>query len=406
MKPAHVPDELVSDYRMADASRTIQDQVDDLAKRRATCPVQFSLNPSGMPGGYGREGFWLFTTYDDVASIFHQPDLFWNGIIDPDDDPGPLGESIPLGIDGERHRNWRRVLNPMLSPAFAKALEPAVRQLSNELIDKFIDRGTCDFISEFARPLPGTLFLRMMGWPVEDAEMFHGWINTILENAGDPSSLHKMIEAHEQQTAYMLGIITDRRANPRDDFTTLLVNATIDDVAVSDEDLLSLFGLLLIAGLDTVQSVLGQSIVYMAEHPEFRKEMMEEPEVLPTAVEELLRWSAPAQPIRVAAFPAEIDGAKIERGDLLHCPAMAANRDPKYFPDPDTPRLDRVDPKPHLTFGIGPHRCLGSHIARVELKAAFEEWHRRIPEYRVAPDGIGSWRLGGVWGLERVDLEF
>jgi cytochrome P450 len=248
----------------------------------------------------------------------------------------------------------------------------------------------------------------MMGWPVEDAEMFHGWVNTMLENAGDEANLDRMIEARDQLTTYMLGIIADRRPNPRDDFTTLLVNATIDGVAVSDADLLSLFRLLLVAGLDTVQSVLGQSIMYMAEHPDFRKEMMEDPdpEVLPTAVEELLRWSAPAQPVRVAAVDAEIGGVKIERGELVHCPVMAANRDPKYFPDPDTPRLDREDPKPHMTFGIGPHRCLGSHIARVELKAAFQEWHRRIPEYRLAPDGIGSWRLGGVWGLERLDLEF
>jgi cytochrome P450 len=406
-KPAHVPDQFMMDYDILTPGRSAQEHLDGLARRRASCPVTYSMTPLGIAGPLDADdrGFWLFTTYDDIASVYHQPDLFWNGRIHPDGDIGPFGDSIPLGLDGELHRSWRRLLNPLLSPGFAKALEPSVRQLSNELIDKFIDRGSCEFISEFARPLPGTLFLRMMGWPVEDAEMFQGWVNTVVENTGDTASFERILDAHHQRQAYMLNMIKDRRAHPTDDFTTVLINSTLDGRTISDEELLSLFGLLLIAGLDTVQSVLGQSIVHLAQNPPFRTQMLE-PQELPAAIEELLRWAAPAQPERTAATSAEVGGVRVERGDRLYCPIQAANRDPKYFPEPDTPRLDRDNPKAHMTFGIGPHRCLGSHIARVELKAAFEEWHRRIPEYHLAPNGIGPWRVGRLWGLDHVNLEF
>jgi cytochrome P450 len=377
----------------------VDEHLHEVAARRMECPMSYSDE-------YG--GYWVVSTYDAIADVLRRRQGFSSypvGLESEGQDESTGGKKlIPIELDGEAHQRYRTLLNPLFTPATAQQLEPSMRALANQLIDKFIDRGECDVVSEFARLLPGTLFLRMMGWPVEDSEMFYGWVEASMHASPEESATLR-VQVAQERNRYMAALIDQRRRQPEDDLTTVLAHAEIDGTPISDEDLLLLFRLLMAAGLDTVQSVLSQSFVFLAQHPEFRAQMME-PAVLPTAVEELLRWASPAVPTRTATEPVEIGGIDLETGERVHCPLGAANRDPTYYADPDTPRLDRENPKPHLTFGLGPHRCLGSHIARLELKIAFEEWHQRIPDYRIGTRGIGEWHLGGVWGVDSVHLEF
>jgi cytochrome P450 len=378
---------------------SVDEHLEEVAGRRRECPMSYS-NEFG--------GYWLVSTYDAIADVLRRRQTFSSYPVGLDAavqyDVTGEKKLIPIELDGEAHQRYRALLNPLFTPATAQQFEPSIRVLANQLMDKFIDRGECEVVGEFARLLPGTLFLRMMGWPVEDADIFYGWVQASMHSSPE-ESVALRAQVGEEQDNYMAALIDKRRRQPEDDLTTVLVNAEIDGKPISDEDLLLLFHLLMAAGLDTVQSVLGQSFVFLAQHPEFREQMLD-PAVLPTAVEELLRWASPAVPTRTALEPVEIGGVGLEEGDRVHCPLGAANRDPMYYPDPDTPRLDRENPKPHLTFGLGPHRCLGSHLARLEVRVAFEEWHQRIPDYRIGSRGIGDWHLGGVWGVDSVHLEF
>jgi cytochrome P450 len=406
-RPAHVPEELVRDYNL-DRRISVEEHLRGVAVLRSDCPVSYSEHPGalGLVSRSGDEGTWVVTTYDDIAEILRGWNIFSSA--QDGDAIGPFSRLIPINLDGAEHREYRHLLNPLFSPPMAAGLEPSMRQLANQLIDKFIDQGGCEFVSEFARPLPGTLFLRMMGWPVEDADVFYGWVDVLLSgvpNVTPEDSLVLRKKAAEEQTAYIAAMIEARRREPTDDLTTALINSTVDGHLISDQDLYGMFFLLMLGGLDTVQSVLGQSFAYLAEHPDFRDQMMS-PDLLPTAVEELLRWTSPAMAARKATEQTKIGGIEIRADEKIYCPMGAANRDPKYYSDPDTPRLDRHSPKPHLSFGLGPHRCLGSHIARAELKVAFEEWHRRIPEYRISSGGLGNWHLGVVWGVDALRLEF
>jgi cytochrome P450 len=382
-----------------DGRISVDEHLHEVAARRRECPMSHSDE-------YG--GYWVASTYDAIADVLRRRTTFSSYPVglDAEGQYEVIGAKklIPIELDGEAHQRYRALLNPLFTPATAQQLEQSMRLLANQLIDTFVDRGECEVVNEFARLLPGTLFLRMMGWPVEDADIFYGWVQASMHSSPEERVALRRQVAKEQD-GYMAALIDKRRRDPEDDLTTVLAHAEIDGKPISDEELLSLFHLLMAAGLDTVQSVLAQSFVFLARQPEFREQMLD-PAVLPTAVEELLRWASPATPTRTALEPAEIGGIDLVAGERVHCPLGAANRDPMYYPDPDTPRLDRESPKPHLTFGLGPHRCLGSHIARLEVKVAFEEWHRRIPNYRIGSRGIGDWHLGGVWGVDSVHLEF
>jgi cytochrome P450 len=214
------------------------------------------------------------------------------------------------------------------------------------------------------------------------------------------------MEASEKSRAYIQRMVDDRRANPRDDITTAIVQYEIDGAPISDADLSDLFVLLMMAGLDTVQSVLSQSMAYLAKHQDRWDEMFADEDALDPALEELLRWTSPAVPTRnVDEDLVEAGGLMLPRGERIHCPLAAANRDPKYYPDPDEVLFDR-DPKPHLTFSAGAHRCLGAHLARLELKVAFQELRKRMPSFSLEPGCEPKEHLALTWGIDDVRLVF
>jgi cytochrome P450 len=323
-------------------------------------------------------------------------------------DLGNLRPLIPLQIDPPEHAKYRRILDPLFTPREMARREPFVTELVNEMIDGFADRGECDFHAEFAVPLPCTVFLQLLGLPLEDLATFLVWKDGIIR----PEGAHGYDE-HGKAAApvarqiyeYFERAIDDHLANPRDDLLSAMIAAKIGGQPLSREELLDICFLFLIAGLDTVTDSLDCFFVYLARHPEHRRQLVEEPDILPSAIEELLRWETPVPGVaRVAIQDVEVAGCPISKGERVSPLLGAANTDPAEFVDPEIVDFRR-NPNRHRAFGGGPHRCLGSHLARMELRVALREFHRRIPDYAIKP-GVELEYTRGLRSVEALPLAF
>jgi cytochrome P450 len=323
-------------------------------------------------------------------------------------DLGNLRPLIPLQIDPPEHAKYRRILDPLFTPREMARREPRVTKLVNEMIDRFADRGECDFHAEFAVPLPCTVFLQLLGLPLADLEKFLVWKDGVIRPEGAQG-----YESHGEAAApaalqiyeYFERAIDDHIANPRDDVLSAMIAADVEGQPLSREELLDICFLFLIAGLDTVTDSLDCFFVYLARHPEHRRQLVEQPDVLPSAIEELLRWETPVPGIaRVAMQDVEVSGCPISKGERVSPLLGAANTDPAEFPDPELVDFER-NPNRHRAFGGGPHRCLGSHLARMELRVALREFHRRIPDYEIPP-GTELTYTRGLRSVEMLPLTF
>lgn len=306
-------------------------------------------------------------------------------------DLGNVRPLIPLQIDPPEHAKYRRILDPLFTPREMARREPGVAELVNEMIDSFADRGECDFHTEFAVPLPCTVFLQLLGLPLDDLDRFLVWKDGVIRPAGDSgvARRHESSAGVAQQIyEYFDRAIDDHIASPRDDVLSAMIATNFKDDAgqpLSRDELLDICFLFLIAGLDTVTDSLDCFFVYLARHPDHRHQLVEQPDVLPSAVEELLRWETPVPGVaRVAVQDVEVGGCPINKGERVSPLLGAANTDPAEFPDPELVDFTR-NPNRHRAFGGGPHRCLGSHLARMELRVALREFHRRIPDYEIRP---------------------
>lgn len=305
-------------------------------------------------------------------------------------DLGNIRPLIPLQVDPPHHAKYRRILDPLFTPREMARREPRVTELVNEIIDRFADRGECDFHAEFAVPLPCTVFLQLLGLPLEDLDRFLEWKDGVIRPAGatDWDDRHDASAPVAQEIYdYFDRAIDVHIASPRDDVLSAMIAANVESEGrpLSREELLDICFLFLIAGLDTVTDSLDCFFVYLARHPEHRHQLVEQSDILPHAVEELLRWETPVPGVaRVAMQDIELGGCPINKGDRVSPLLGAANTDPAEFPDPELVDFER-SPNRHRAFGGGPHRCLGSHLARMELRVALREFHRRIPEYEIKP---------------------
>jgi cytochrome P450 len=303
-------------------------------------------------------------------------------------DLGNIRPLIPLQIDPPEHAKYRRILDPLFTPREMALREPSVAKLVNEMIDRFAGRGEVDFHEEFAVPLPCTVFLQLLGLPLEDLDQFLEWKDGVIrpEGAEGYDGRHDASQAVAQQIYdYFDRAIHEHIASPRDDVLSSMIAANVAGQPLSREELLDICFLFLIAGLDTVTDSLDCFFVYLARHPDHRHQLVEEPDVLPHAIEELLRWETPVPGVvRVAMQDVEVGGCPISKGERVSPLLGAANTDPAEFPDPEVVDFNR-SPNRHRAFGGGPHRCLGSHLARMELRVALREFHRRIPDYEIKP---------------------
>lgn len=397
-------------YEIGDVSEAMRRwDMDDPKYAQDPYPLyeQFRTHcPLGRAEGHG--GYWVLSRFEDIRFVYDNPEIFSSH---PNGIPANLGQDrpmIPLEIDPPEHAYYRRILAPLFGPARINPLENQLRALVTELIDGFIEKGSCEFVAELANPFPTRAFLSLMGWPLEDAPMFLQWADDIIRGVpGDPeASMARREETGLAFYTYFAEIVDARTEERGDDLVSALLDATYaGERELSQFEILDIIFLLLIAGLDTTKSVLSNGIAWLAEHPEERQRLIDDPGTIPLAIEELMRWEPPIIPGRRVTRDVEMHGMTLREGDRVMLLTGATGRDSDQFENADAVILDR-HPNHHLAFGAGVHRCVGSHLARLELRIVLEEIHRRLPDYRV-PDGEQIVRhLGGVRGVDRLPLVF
>jgi len=344
----------------------------------AHCPVL----RSPLTGGA------MLTRYEDVVWALRHPEIF-SSEMEMQMALGTERPMIPQQIDPPRQTKFRKILDPRFSRKRMQQIEPELREHANRLIDGFIGEGKCEFNSSFAIPIPCNAFLALMGLPREDLDLFLKLKDGIIRPEGgfeDPEKSTRIrMESGRGIYAYFEDVIADRTKKPRDDMVTYLLGCEIDGEKITRNDILDISFLMLIAGLDTVTSTLGCNTAFLAANPEHRRRIVDDPSLIPNAVEELLRWETPVTTVpRVVKQDVTVGGLDIKEGEMVMLLIGAADVDDAAFPDAGRVDFDREQNR-HVAFGAGPHRCLGSHLARFELTTAMEEWHRRIPDYRIAP---------------------
>lgn len=352
-------------------------------------------------------GFWMLQRYADVSEGFQRHEE-WTTAVRSALNPG-LGEPLlPQDLNGEPHAKLRRVLNQFFAPAAVRRLEPLARRRCVELIEELAPRGECDFVAEFAIRYPTDLFLALLGLPVSDGEFFlplaEALFGSFLKGEPEQAALAKKNILDYFDTA-----VNERRANPRDpkeDMVSRLTQARIDGEPISHADILTICLTLMLAGLDTTRSALGYMFAHLAQHPDDRQLIIDDPSLAPAATEEFLRlYPLVFQVGREVRRSGTFADLELDQGDIVWLGIGQANRDPRKYPDPGEFRLGREGVNQHLAFGAGPHRCLGMHLARLELAVVLREWHQRIPSYRIRP-GTELVERGGQLTLRSLPLEW
>jgi cytochrome P450 len=351
-----------------------------------------------------RYGHWVLTDPVAIREAFQQPDLF-SSVSEVAAEPDPGYTWIPSNLDPPEHVKYRQLLNAWFSPQAVQRLADDADAFARLLIGRFRDRGSCDFMAEFASAFPAAVFLYSLGLPVDDTDAFECWVREIFDNLRDPELRAPLEKAMGQVRRYFADVIADRRRSPRDpsrDFVSHLVNSSVDGEPLSDDDILNICVVMLMAGVETTTGQLGFMFQYLAENADARGRIIEEPEIIPSAVEEFLRAHPIVLPGRKVTRDAEFHGCPMKQGDMVMLTIPCANRSPEMFPNPTELDFERA-PNRHVAFGSGPHRCLGIHLARRELATALSVWHELIPDYRIATDEPLMER-GGQIGLVSLPL--
>jgi cytochrome P450 len=383
-----------SDFDPADPA-WINDPYPIWKQLRQTCPVAHTAR-------YG--GAWLPVTHEYVSEVAYDTEHFTSRAVvmnelrpGPEDLPAPIGTAPPITSDPPFHAIARRMLLPAFGPKQISGLEPYTRDICRQLLDQMAGKTEFDAAIEYAQHIPVRVIVQMLGFPQEDAEIFRRFIHQVMEDIDlSPEERQAVIDQGEME-AYMNAQIEDHRLKPRDDLTSFLVEAEIDGQKLLPDHIRGTMVLLMIAGIDTTWSAIGAALWHLARHPQDRRRLASEPELMDTAVEEFLRAYAPVTMARLVAQDFDFHGAQLKEGDWLLLPFPSANRDPEAFPDPDVVRLDRQSNR-HAAFGLGIHRCLGSNLARMELRVALEEWIARYPEFELSDPSAVTWSAGQVRG--------
>ncbi len=355
---------------------------------RATCPVPHSER-------YG--GVWMPTKHADVAAVAYDTTHFSSrSIIVSENRPpamiAPAGIAPPISSDPPYHMDSRRMLLPIFSPQAIDKLEPATRAYCHELIDAMKDADVVDAAEQYAQHIPVRVIANMLGLPEEDGDQFRVFVNSILEGVARP--IEDRAEGFMSLFEYLRHHIEDHIENPRDDLISFLLGSELHGKPLDPFEVARTIALLLIAGIDTTWSAIGASIWHLAGTPADRQRLVDEPELLPVAMEELLRAYAPVTMARLVTEEVEIGGCPMKPEDWVLLSFPAANRDPEFFENPDEVILDR-SPNRHAAFGLGVHRCAGSHLARMELRVALEVWLERFPQFSLADEDPNAVRWSG-----------
>jgi cytochrome P450 len=365
---------------------------------RERCPVAHTDR-------YG--GGWFPATHAGVSTIAKDTENFTsrtviigNGRPTELDLPAPIGVAPPITSDPPFHSIARRLLLPAFAPGPINALEPVIRALCVDLIDG-MHGDVLNVGMEYAKYIPPSVIRAMLGFPEEDIEKFIEFITIVLEGIDHP--LEERIEEFAPVEAYFVAQMEEHMANPRDDLTSYLLNVEIEGQKLQPEHVFGTMVLVLIAGIDTTWSAIGSSIWHLANHPEDLARLVNEPELMPVAIEEFLRFYAPVTMARLVKHDMDYLGCPMKEDDWILLGFPAANRDPSVFDDADKFIIDRAQNR-HVAFGLGIHRCAGSNLARLELRVAIEEFIKRYPRFELADPAAVTWASGQIRGPRELPI--
>ena len=351
-------------------------------------------------------GVYLPTRHEDISAIAHDTEHFSSKAVVINDLPAAdIGtfRMPPITSDPPDHQDHRRALLPAFSPKAIEKWVPITRNICNELLDQFADNGYCDASADYAQHIPVKVIARMIGIPEEDGDLFRQWIHDLLEVG--PSDLNISQQVTSEVFAYFGEYLKERRATPGDDIVTYLIETEVDGAPMDDRQILGGLFLLLFAGIDTTWSSIGSSLLHLGQNAPDRMRLATDDSAFDAAVEEFLRFYSPVTMARVIIEEVEISGTTLCPGERILLPFPSANRDTEFMEDAETFKIDR-EVNRHSAFGLGIHRCLGSNLARMEIKVALEEWVRRIPEFELTDPNLVSWSGGQVRGPRNIPLRW
>jgi cytochrome P450 len=401
-RPSHVPDALVYDFDMFADPAYVANPHERLLDLLEHAPPVFWTPRNG--------GHWIFLSHAANFEAARDTKAFSSGVL-----PQALLEQIlaslppempripmakPVGLDPPEHGKYRVPLQRVFSPREINALQGDIRALANQLIDKVLARGECEFMSEIAEPLPVQIFLKMMGLPLERQSEYRALVKEQLFARDD---MDKAIEITQRIGVSMHSTIHERHEHPRDDLISLLWKLEIDGKPATFEIVEDYCVLLFIAGLDTVVNGMGLGVRHLAQDLPLQQRLRANPELIPEAVEELLRRYTFVVPVRRVSKDTVFEGVSLQENDRVMLFLPAADLDKKEYPDPSAFNLKREN-KVHIAFNAGPHRCLGSHLARLELQILYEQILARLPVFRLDPARPPQFHCGPIIGVDSLQL--
>lgn len=364
---------------------------------RAECPIAHTDR-------YG--GAWLPTRHEDVSAIAYDTDRFTSRSVlmsnnRPPLDMAPAGIAPPISSDPPFHHEARRVLLPAFSPRAVEKLEASTIEFCDSLLDALEGRELVDAAAEYAQHIPVRVIANMLGFPQSDADLHRQFVHDLLESVNDP--IEERFEKVQGLFMYLWAQIQDHIAEPQEDLTTYLINAEMHGEPLTPIHIAGTMALLLLAGIDTTWSAIGASIWHLATHSEDREHLANRPEAIPTAMEEFLRAYAPVTMARLVKEDMEWQGCPMKAEDWVLVSFPAANRDPELFENPNEVSIDR-EVNRHSAFGLGVHRCIGSNLARMELRVALERWLLRYPSFQLEAGREVRWSGGQVRGPRELPI--
>ncbi len=370
-----------------------------LAGLRSECPV--ARTPS-------HGGFWVLTGYDEIRQVATDDETFSSAetlVIPPKKNVGQ--KSIPAEMDAPEFLAFRKVLHPMLSPAAVDRMTPVIERFVHAAIDDFIEEGSCDFVHDFADPVPAMTTLYKLGLPVELWKDFSVPLHQVVFLRQDSPRRVNVAEGLQFVAQTIKDTIAARRKAPRDDMISYLLNATVDGRPVTDHEVKEMATLIVQGGFDTTGSAISNALIQMDRDRDLRLRLIEDPALMTAAVEEFLRFEAPQMAMaRTATRDVVIGDRHISKGDRVLMVWASANRDDSVFENPDSIVPDRF-PNRHVTFGLGAHRCLGSNLARRQIQVALRAVLRRMPDYAIDhDDAVRAETVGIVYGMFSLPANF
>jgi cytochrome P450 len=391
--PEHVPPELVWDHSFVDFLNELDDPFLAAGRLHQGPGVIWATNANhGMPA-------WIFTRHALIEEGFADYEKFSSA-------RGPLTASImdpswlllPVEADRPAHAHYRQVLQPFLTPAAMAARAAEVQGLCDSLIDRFVERGHCEFMSEFASILPNAIVVSLMGLPQEMLPQFMDWEETVIHGA-EPA---ERLAAGAAIIDYLKGFIAEQKTDPRSPLMEGILSGRMEERAFNDAEILGICYLLFVAGLDTVFNSLGWIMRHLATDQALQARLRNNPQDIPAAVEEFTRAFGVSAPMRTVARDMVFHGVRMKKGEDVMLPTFLAGRDPRAFPNPHLIQIDR-NPR-HVTFGRGPHVCVGIHLAKREMKVVIESFLSRMNNIRI-PEGTKlEYQTNSTIGVDRLPL--